>query len=188
MNRNEFQTHTEQLDRLVQRVTAIPDDEARNTALELLQSVMDLHGAAMSGIVELLSQSDAGRISLSKLGNDPLICGLLVLYGVHPVPMEERISHAIDKVRPKIQKNGGGVDLLEITEDTVRVALHSSGTGCHSSPDALKQLVEEAILEAAPEVVDIVADGVPGSGSGFIPLSMIKPVTREGGNYEKSAA
>ena len=95
MNNNEFQARTEQIDRLVQRVTAFKDDDARTTSLELLQSMMDLHGAAMERVVELLAESgEAGRSSLAKLGNDPLICGLLVLYGIHPVALEERVSRA----------------------------------------------------------------------------------------------
>jgi Fe-S cluster biogenesis protein NfuA len=172
---SEFQARTEQLDRLVQRVNDISDGDARATAFELLQSAMDLHGAVVSRIVEVLSETEAGRTSLTKLGNDPLITGLLVLYGVHPVSMEERIARAIEKVRPQLQKHGGGVDLLGINDGVVRVSIQSTGNGCHSSPDSLKESVQQAVLEAAPDVVEIVAEGVPASGSGFVPLDMIQP-------------
>src|SRR6266513_1911909 len=99
MNSTEFQSQTEQVNRLVQRVSELQDENARTTALELLQSLMDLHGAVVSRIVELLSESgEAGWSSLTKLGSDPLVCGLLVLYGVHPVPMEQRVANAIERV------------------------------------------------------------------------------------------
>jgi Fe-S cluster biogenesis protein NfuA len=187
MNNGEFQAHTEQVERLVQRVNGLADDDARGTALELLQSLMDLHGAVMSRIVEVLSDSgDAGRNALAKLGNDPLVTGLLVLYGVHPVPLEDRVARAIEKVGPQLRKQSGTVELLGVAEAMVRVKIQSSGNGCGSSPDALKQMVEQAILEAAPDVVQVVAEGAPSSG--FVPLNMVQPAGKEGKKYEESAA
>ena len=160
---SEFQAHTERIEQLVQRVSGLADEEARTTALELLQSMMDLHGAVVSRIVELLNASEAGRASLAKLGCDPLVCGLLVLYGVHPVALEERVARAVENVRPQLRKHSGSAELIGIADDVVRVKIQSSGHGCGSSADALKSTVEQAILEAAPEVV---ASG--GRGSAFL--------------------
>ena len=110
MDNGEFQAHTERVEQLVQRVTDLADDDARTTALELLQSLMDLHGAVVSRIVEVLSEAgEGGRAALAKLGSDPLICGLLVLYGVHPVPLEQRVAAALEKVRPLLKKQSGSV-------------------------------------------------------------------------------
>jgi Fe-S cluster biogenesis protein NfuA len=189
MNSNEFQEKTGEIDRLVQRVSAFADENARTTSLELLQSMMDLHGAAMSRIVELLSESgEAGRSALTKLGSDPLICGLLVLYGIHPVSLQQRVSRAVEGIRPKLQKHGGSVELIEVTEDAVRLNIQSSGHGCGSSPDGLKSIVEQAILEAAPDVISIHISGAEPETPGFVPLNMIQPVTKEEMKYEKSTA
>jgi Fe-S cluster biogenesis protein NfuA len=189
MNNSEFQSQTELINRLVQRVTELQDGNARTAALELLQSVMDLHGAVISRIVEVLSDSgETGKKSLALLGKDPMICGLMVLYGVHPVPLEERIACAIEKVRPQLRKQGGSVELLSIAESAVRVKIEASGHGCGSSQDAFKKLVERAILEAAPEIVEVVAEGLPASPAGFVPVNMIQPVSKEDNKYEESTA
>jgi Fe-S cluster biogenesis protein NfuA len=189
MNNSEFQAYTKQIEQLVQHATALPDEDARNTAIGLLQSTMDLHGAVMSRIVEVLSTAgDAGRNSLAKLGSDPLICGLLVLYGVHPLSLDDRVARAIEKVGHQIQKQGGSVELLSITDALVRVKIQSLQHGCGSTPDSLKAVVEQAIREAAPEIVEVVVDGVPSSPSGFIPLNMIQPAANEEKNYEESTA
>lgn len=189
MNNGEFQEKTGQIDRLVQRVNAFIDADARTTSLELLQSMMDLHGAAMARIVELLSDSgEGGHKSLSKLSDDPLVCGLLVLYGIHPVALEERVSRAIEKVRPQLQKHGGSAELIAVSDEIVRVKIQSSEHSCGSSPDTLKSTVEQAILEAAPDVVNIVIEGAESATSGFVPLNMIQPVTKEEMKYEKSTA
>jgi Fe-S cluster biogenesis protein NfuA len=186
MNNSEFQAHTEQIERLVQRVAEVKDENARNAAIDLLQSLMDLHGAAMARIVELLSDSgDAGRSSLAKIGSDPLICGMLVLYGIHPVVLEDRVRRAIEEVRPKLQKHGGTVELIGIADAVVRVKIQSSGNGCSSSPEKLKLAVEQAILEAAPEV-KIVTDGVPDSA--FVPLTTLQSASKKDNLYEESTA
>jgi Fe-S cluster biogenesis protein NfuA len=188
LGNGEFQAQTEQIERLVQRVSGLVDEEARNTALELLQATMNLHGAVISRIVELLDSSEAGRTSLAKLGSDPLICGMLVLYGVHPVPLEERVIHALEKVRPQLQKHNGSAELLGIADAVVRVKIESSGHGCGSSADALKSTVEQAILEAAPEVVEVVVEGMPSASVGFVPVNLIQPAMKEETNYEESTA
>jgi Fe-S cluster biogenesis protein NfuA len=190
MNNSEFQSRMEHIEQVVQRVNALSDADARSTALELLQSLMDLHGAVLARLVELMGEAgEPGRALLAKLGSDPLICGLLVLYGVHPVDMEKRVRRALEEVQPRLKKQGGEVELTGISDAVVRVKIQSSGQGCGSSPDALQQTVEQAILEAAPEVVKmIVAESAASANSGFVPLNMIQPATKEENTYEKSAA
>ena len=187
MNSSEFQAHTEAIERLVRHVNALRDEDARATALELLQWLLDLHGAAFSRIVEVLTNAgEAGRASLAKLGSDPLLCGLLVLYGVHPLSVEARVARAVEKVGPQLHKQGGSAELLSIADACVRVRIHSSGHGCGSSPDALKRTLEQAILEAAPEIVELIAEGA--TSSAFVPLNMIQPPVKEEKKYEESTA
>jgi Fe-S cluster biogenesis protein NfuA len=175
----EFQQRSEQIEQLVQRINAFPDEEARTVALELLQATMDLHGAAVTRMVEVLTESgDAGRSALAKLASDPLICGLMVLYDVHPLPMAERVAAALEKVRPQLRKHGGSVELLGAGDGVVEIEIHASGQGCHSSPEALKQQVEQAILEAAPETAQILVRGDAAVSAGFIPLNMLQPAAR----------
>ncbi|MCU1269394.1 MAG: NifU-like domain protein [Acidobacteriaceae bacterium] len=188
MNSGEFQEQATKVEQMVERVTAIEDESARATALELMQALMDLHGAGFSRIVEVLTESEAGRSALAKLGSDPLICGLLVLYGVHPLALEGRVKSAIEKVSPQLRKQSASVELIDISDTVVRVKIESSGHGCGSSTDSIKQVVEQTIREVAPEVVEIVAEGVTSSASGFVPVNMIQPSPKEEKKYEESTA
>jgi Fe-S cluster biogenesis protein NfuA len=171
---NEFQAQTEHINQLVERVNSITDEGARTTSLELLQSLMDLHGAAMSRVVELLTGSEAGRALLTKLGDDPLICGLMVLYGIHPLTLEERVARAVEKVRGQLHKQGGSLELIGINDSVVQVKIESSGHGCGSSADAFKRTVEQAILECAPEVVEVQAPGLAAPATGFVSLETLQ--------------
>jgi len=187
MNNGEFQAHTERIERLVEKVNTLADEHARAAALDLMQSLMDLHGAAVSRIIELLSGAgEAGQKLLAKLGEDPLICGLLVLYGAHPVPLEERVRQAIERVRPQLTKRGALPELVCVDENVVRIKVEISGHDHHGA-DALRTTLEQAIREAAPEVSGIVFEGL--LPSAFVPLSMIQPAFDiEEKPYEKSAA
>lgn len=184
MENSQFQAHTQKVDELVQRVNAWSDETARSTALELLQSMMDLHGAAMSRVVEVLSESgEAGRANLAKLGADPLVCGLLVLYSIHPLTLEERVQGAIERLGPQLHKQGASVELLGVTDGAVRVRIQKLANG---SPEKQRLAVEQAILEVAPEVADIAIEGL--ALTGFVPVNMIQPATKEVNAYEESAA
>ncbi|HEV2469320.1 MAG TPA: NifU family protein [Candidatus Sulfotelmatobacter sp.] len=187
MNSGEFQAQTQRLNEVVERASSLSDEKARSTALELLQAAMDMHGTVMSRIVEILSGSgEAGRASLAKLGADPLVCGLLVLYGIHPVALEERVSRALEKQRAQFRKQGGSVTLLQVTDQVVRVKIQSENNGFHFAPENLKSAAEQTILEAAPEVVEIVVEGV--ISADFVPVNMIQPATKEEKTYEESTA
>lgn len=180
MENAEFQQHAQKVEQLVQRVTSLADEDARTSALELMQGLMDLHGSAITRMVEILAESgESGRSSLEKLGSDPLVCGLLVLYGVHPVPFEARVVDALERVAPKLRKQSGSAELLGISENAVRIAVQGSGTGCHSSPDALKEIVEQAVRELAPEVTELLIEVPASAQSGFVPLNVLQPAITE---------
>jgi hypothetical protein len=187
MDDRDFQKYTQTVDALVQRVHALPDGGARTTALELLQSVMGLHGAALSRIVELLSASgDSGQASLTTLSNDPLICGLLVLYGIHPLAIEERVQRALERLKDSLQKYNARTELLEISESGARISLRPEAHGYRSSPEKLRSMVEQAVLESAPELNQVTIEGL--TSSTFVPVNMIQVASREETTYEKSPA
>jgi Fe-S cluster biogenesis protein NfuA len=174
MDGNYFQKSTERIEQLIQRVTALKDEQARAAALDLLQSLMDFHSAALSRVIDVLSGSQEGRSALAKLNEDPLICGLLVLYGIHPLTLPQRVDRAVEKAGEQLRKQNATVDLVRVTETSVQVKVQRSKHGCFLSPQKLRFIVEHAIREIAPEIVDIIVDGIPNSDSAFIPVEMIQ--------------
>lgn len=186
MTNSEFQLHTRRVDELIQRVSALTDSEARSSALELVQAIMDLHGATLSRLLELLEDAgETGRNLLAKLGSDPMVCGLLVLYGIHPLPLEQRVQQAVQKLAPQLRKSGTSVQVLGITDGVVRLDLEKGAHELRYSPEKIQATIEQAILEAAPEVVEIVIEGL---ASSFVPIEMIQPAIKKGKTYEESAA
>jgi Fe-S cluster biogenesis protein NfuA len=70
----------------------------------------------------------------------------------------ERVSKALDKVRPYLQSDGGDIELVEITDDmTVKVKLTGACHGCPYSMQTLKAGVEQAIRKEVPEIRQVVS-------------------------------
>jgi len=173
----EFQTQMQQLEALLQEVESISDPAARAKTGQIIQGLMDFHGAGLARIVDRLGQNDPGCVSAMKdLAEDEVVSGLFVLYGLHPQDLSTRVHAALEKVRPYLASHGGNVELLGISDDgEVELQMQGSCHGCPSSAATLKNSIEQAIYEKAPDVTAIRVQGVeeepkPASKGGFVEL------------------
>ena len=72
--------------------------------------------------------------------------------------MREEVQAALDKVRPRLQADGGDAELVEITEDNVvKVRLKGACHGCPMSQMTLKNGIERFIKEEVPAVKSVEA-------------------------------
>ena len=69
----------------------------------------------------------------------------------------------VEKVRPYLQSHGGDGEVVSVRDGIVRLILHGSCGSCPSSSLTLKNAVEDALFEAAPDIVEIVAENAPAS-------------------------
>lgn len=70
----------------------------------------------------------------------------------------EKIENALDYIRPALQRDGGDVQLIEITpEGVVKVKLVGACGSCPMSMMTLKRGVEVAIKQRVPEIVAVEA-------------------------------
>ncbi|GAC1318658.1 MAG: hypothetical protein NVSMB25_08380 [Thermoleophilaceae bacterium] len=140
---------------LLDELDALPEQAAgRRVATELVQALVELYGEGLARIMELAP----GR--RSELLEDELVEHLLLLHDLHPVPLEERVIGALREVRPYMESHRGGVRLVSVEDGVVRLELEGSCSGCPSSTMTLKLAIEDAIRRAAPDVEEIVAEGV----------------------------
>jgi Fe-S cluster biogenesis protein NfuA/nitrite reductase/ring-hydroxylating ferredoxin subunit len=156
-----LQQGMQRIEGLIRKIENLPDAEARASALELVQSLMDFHGAGLDRLMEIIAEAgEAGYAIFDNFAQDDLVGSLLLLYNLHPVSLEMRVMGALDKVRPYLDSHGGNVELISITDEVVRLRLQGSCKSCPSSSMTLKLAIEEAIMAAAPDVVAIEAEGV----------------------------
>jgi Fe-S cluster biogenesis protein NfuA len=143
----------ERIEALLEEVEALPDTRARETALELVQRLLDLYGEGLARIVE--------RVNVAPVADDEVVAHLLLLHGLHPVPLEQRVRAALEEVRPFLGTHGGDVEIAAVEDDVVRLRLQGSCSGCPSSTVTLSNAIEAAIYKAAPDVREIVAEDAP---------------------------
>jgi Fe-S cluster biogenesis protein NfuA/nitrite reductase/ring-hydroxylating ferredoxin subunit len=175
----EVQSQLQSIEALVNRIENVADPALKATAKELVQSLMELHGAGIERMLEIVHQdSTSGPSIIEALVRDDHVRSLLLIYGLHPDSLETRVMQALEKTRPYLRSHGGNVNLVGV-DDSGAVTLRLEGNchGCPSSSATLKLAVEEAIYEAAPDVTAILVQGdiqeVPATTLGFVPLSQL---------------
>jgi Fe-S cluster biogenesis protein NfuA/nitrite reductase/ring-hydroxylating ferredoxin subunit len=156
---------------LLDELESLADPAARDVALETVQAVLMLYGAGLERIVGRLGTGTA-----TALVADELVEHLLLLHGLHPVSVEERVGVALDGVRPYLGSHGGDVELLGVSEGVARVRMRGSCEGCPASAMTLKLAIEDAVLKAAPDVERVEAEdeGAGQSATSAAPLLQIE--------------
>jgi len=67
--------------------------------------------------------------------------------------VKEQVEAALSKIRPALQRDGGDVELVEVTEDgLVKVRLTGACKGCPMAQMTLQMGVERVVKEMVPEV------------------------------------
>ena len=154
----------ERVEALLDQVESFPARE-REIATELVSALLEMYGDGLARIVA------ACELPVE----DELVSHLLLLHGLHPVPVEQRVTGALDEVRPYLLAHGGGVELLGVSDGVVQLKLEGACHGCPSSALTLRSAVEEAIMRAAPDVERIEAEGTA-EPSGLLQIEIACPV------------
>ncbi len=73
--------------------------------------------------------------------------------------MREQVEKALEKIRPALQRDGGDVELIDVSDEgIVKVKLTGACQGCPMSSVTLKQGIEKVLkqeIEAVKEVVSV---------------------------------
>lgn len=71
--------------------------------------------------------------------------------------LKERVSSVIDKVKPALEADGGGIELVDVLEDEKVVLVNLTGAchGCPMSTMTIKGYVEQTIVEEIPEIKEV---------------------------------
>jgi Fe-S cluster biogenesis protein NfuA/nitrite reductase/ring-hydroxylating ferredoxin subunit len=127
-----------------------------------------MYGAGLERIVELIDDEE----TRGRLAADELVAGLLMIHDLYPVPLEERVTQALDSVRPYMESHGGNIELLGFEDGVVKLRLEGSCKSCRASSSTLELAVRQALQEAAPDLLGMDVEGVvedePDSGEAAI--------------------
>jgi Fe-S cluster biogenesis protein NfuA len=75
------------------------------------------------------------------------------------VTTKDKVTEALNKIRPSLQADGGDVELVDVTKDgVVKVRLTGACGHCPMSIMTLKMGIENILKERIPEVKEVVAE------------------------------
>ncbi len=71
--------------------------------------------------------------------------------------LKERVNSVIEKVRPPLEADGGGIELVDVLEDERVVVVNLTGAchGCPMSTMTIKGFVEKTIMDEIPEIKEV---------------------------------
>jgi hypothetical protein len=149
----------QQIEALIRQIEATADPGTRAGVRELVEAILEYHGAGLSRILEIIvAAGAAGEAVIREIARDPLAASLLLLYGLHPEDFETRVRRAVDRLQ--------GVDLVGITEGFVRLrALQASAIS--------REAIEQAIYAVAPETAGLEIEGAHAAAA-FVPLGALQ--------------
>jgi Fe-S cluster biogenesis protein NfuA len=140
------QAAAERVDRLLAQLSAT-DPRAAALAEELTCSLVQLYGAALAQIVDII-----GIERSADLCADPLVESLLLVHDLHPLDVDTRIGRVV-----RAYSGPGELDYLGIDADGV-AQLRLTGGGCGSARRAAVDRIEAIVRQAAPEAIEITVD------------------------------
>jgi Fe-S cluster biogenesis protein NfuA len=172
--RGEFHAQTERVEKLAAKLDQAADPEVRAAALGLVQSVIELHGAALQRLIDRCVETAEGERILNEALKDDLVASMFLLHSLHPDDLETRVARGLEAVRPYLKSHGGDCELVSVRDGVVQLRLHGSCGSCPSSSLTLKNAVEEALFEAAPDIVEIIAENAASELSNSSNLVVLK--------------
>ena len=171
----------ERVERLLAALRSAPGDSGA-AAEELVRLLVGLYGDGLARIVAILREADGDR-SVTALTGDPLVESLLLLHDLHPLDVDARIQRALDRVRPYLGSHAGGVEYLGVHDGVAKLRLEGSCHGCPSSAATVRLAIEDAILDAAPEVSEVVVEGMtePSAGPALLQIGRAPATSQPAG-------
>jgi Fe-S cluster biogenesis protein NfuA len=169
----------ERVEALTAQLEGIEDRGARMLAEELAGSIVQLYGEGIERIFAVLArQGLSAAEARDLLVRDGVVASLMLIHGIYPVPLEDRVVEALDSVRPYMESHGGDVELVGVEEGVARLRLSGHCKGCAASASTLELAIEKALEEFAPDLLGLEVEGIVEPAQGHAPPGVALPMAQ----------
>jgi len=149
---HDAQAAGERVDTLLAELRSEAGPQVAATAEELVSCLVELYGAGLARITEILGGDEEGPRLLAELVADPLVESLLVVHDLHPLDTSARVRRAVEEVLPQLGSHAGDVEYLGL-DDTGVLRLRLEQRGCSAA--TVRDVIEKAVAAAAPEAAGV---------------------------------
>lgn len=167
----------ERVEALTAQLDGIEDPGARMLAEELAGSIVQLYGEGIERIFAVLAREGLGAAEARDLlVRDGVVASLMLIHGIYPVPLEDRVVEALDSVRPYMESHGGDVELVGVEDGVARLRLSGHCKGCAASASTLELAIEKALEDFAPDLLGLEVEGIVEPAQGHAPPGTALPM------------
>lgn len=150
---------TARIEQHIERLEAQGDSAAKAEAQSLVRLLLSLYGTGLSRMLEIVRTERAGpEAVLDRFATDPLVASLLVLHDLHPDPVELRVGRCLTALQPHLSPDMI-VRVVGFDSDAVSIRVEHRGRAVAATTH-LREVIERAIQEAAPEIGTIRIEGL----------------------------
>jgi Fe-S cluster biogenesis protein NfuA len=150
MSNQDAEAAGERIEALLAALRSQAGPQAAATAEELVSCLVELYGAGLARITEIIGESESGL--MARLVADPLVESLLLVHDLHPLEVSARVRRAVEEVLPQLGSHAGDVEYLGLDEAGV-LRLRLEQRGC--SAETVRDLISKAVAGAAPEAAGV---------------------------------
>jgi len=150
MSNQDAEATGERVEALLAELRSQAGPQAAATAEELVSSLVELYGAGLARITEIVAEAEPEL--MDKLIADPLVESLLLVHDLHPLNTSTRVRRAVEEVLPQLGSHAGDVEYLGLDEAGV-LRLRLEQRGCLA--ETVRDLIEKAVAGAAPEAAGV---------------------------------
>lgn len=155
MDDERLRAESREIEHLLGEIEELVPAPAWHRVERVLSRVIRLYGAGLARALAHARAAGAAEGFDERLAGDELLASLLVLHGLHPQPVEDRVRRALAEVRVELGLDDAALELLGVRDN--RVALRAAdglGGGAMASGVA-ESTIRRVIETVAPEVVAI---------------------------------
>lgn len=150
------------LEELIGALDAHPDPAVVAPARELVALVLELHGIGLAKLMAIVASAPGSASILANLVDDEQVSAMLLLHGLHPEDIAHRVLKAVERLKPRLGVHGLRLEVVAVERGVVRLRLSAinGAAPMASLVMTLPEEIENAIMEAAPDVEDILIEGL----------------------------
>jgi nitrite reductase/ring-hydroxylating ferredoxin subunit/Fe-S cluster biogenesis protein NfuA len=139
----------------------------RNGAQARAEAVDALNAEAFRRLVRSLRAVPGMAVALREAAADEVVYTVLRRHGILRPSLYERVSAALETVRPMLASHGGGAELVSVEAGRAEVRFLGNCDGCPASMLTFYAGVKKAIQERVPEITEIRQARGLGGGAGL---------------------
>jgi hypothetical protein len=87
----DLRTVGDRVDGLLTELRALTDASVSSKTEEVVRLLVELYGGALERVLEVVAEQPGGLDTIDRLAEDELVASLMILHGLHPLAVEERV-------------------------------------------------------------------------------------------------